>query len=70
MSFQNNQDIPGVPNLVNEPQADYEKAELDLLREGIRRSHQERFLFTTMLYKVQQTLKKAIIVHKPDNLTK
>lgn len=70
MPFQKNQEIPDVPNLVNEPQADYEKAEVDLLREGIRRSHQERFLFTTMLYKIQQTLKKAIIIHKPDNLSK
>lgn len=54
----------------NEPAADYEKAEMDLLRDALKRSDTERFLFTTMLYKVQQTLKKAKITHKPDNLDK
>ena len=57
-------------NELHEPQPDYEKAELDLLREGIRRSHKERFLMATTLFKVQQVLSKAIITHKPDNLRK
>jgi len=70
MPFQDNQHIPAAANEVNEPAADYEKAELDLLRDGIKRTHKERFLFTTMLYKVQQTMKRASIVHKPDNLPK
>ena len=55
---------------LNEPQADYEKAEMDLLREGLKRSYKERFLFATMLYKVQRSMKKATIVYRPDNLTK
>lgn len=68
-----NEDINGVPKKnqhVNEQQADYEKAEMDLLRDGLKRTHQERFLFATMLYKVQQTLKKATIIYKADNLKK
>ena len=44
---------------------DFEKAEMDLLRESLRRSYKERFLMATRLYKVQQTMKKAIITHKP-----
>lgn len=48
---------------------DFEKAEMDLLREALKRSYKERFLMTTRLYKIQQTMKKAVITHKP-NLTK
>jgi hypothetical protein len=44
---------------------DFEKAELDLLRENLRRSYKERFLMATRLYKVQQTMKKAVITYKP-----
>jgi len=40
---------------------DFEKAEVDLLRESLRLSYKERFLRATRLYKVQQTMKKAII---------
>ncbi len=45
--------------------SDFEKAELDLLRENLRRSYKERFLMATRLYKIQQTMQKAIITHKP-----
>jgi hypothetical protein len=51
-------------NIVNKPQPDYEKAEMDLLREGLRRSHKERFLFLMTLIKVQNTFNKAKITHK------
>jgi hypothetical protein len=44
---------------------DFEKAELDLLQESLRRSYKERFLMATRLYKIQQTMKKAVITHKP-----
>ena len=57
-------------NLLNEPQSDYEKSEMDLLRDALKRTYTERFLFTTRLYKIQQTLKKAKITHKPFNLDK
>ena len=44
---------------------DYEKSEIDLLRQGLSRSYKERFLAATRLYKMQQTMKKAVITHKP-----
>jgi len=43
---------------------DFEKAELDLLRKSLRRSYKERFLMATRLYKIQQTMKGAVITHK------
>lgn len=45
---------------------DYEKAEMDLLREALKRSYKERFLVATRLYKIQKTMQKAVIKHKPD----
>ena len=50
---------------VSQQTPDFEKAELDLLRENLRRSYKERFLMATRLYKIQQTMRKAIITHKP-----
>jgi hypothetical protein len=44
---------------------DFEMAEINLLRDNLRRSYKERFLMTTRLYKIQQTMKKAVIIHKP-----
>jgi hypothetical protein len=56
-------------NILHETDANYEKAELDLLREALKRTHKERFLMLTQLYKTQQTLKKAKITHQhsPDS---
>jgi hypothetical protein len=42
----------------------FEKASDDYLRDALKRTYTERFLYATMLYKVQQTMKKAKIVHK------
>lgn len=53
----------GQPSTRQSP--DFEKAEMDLLRINLRRSYKERFLMTTRLYKIQQTMKKAVITHKP-----
>ena len=50
---------------VSQQAPDFEKAELDLLRESLRKSYKERFLMATRLYKIQQTMQKAIITHKP-----
>jgi hypothetical protein len=44
---------------------DFEKAEMDLLRESLRLSYKERFLRATRLYKIQQTMKRAVNTHKP-----
>ena len=51
------------PSQIQQP--DYEKAETDLLKESLSRSYKERFLMATRLYKIQQTMKKAVITHKP-----
>jgi hypothetical protein len=48
-----------------EQQPDYEKAELDQLRENLQRTYKERFLMATRLYKIQQTMKRAVITRKP-----
>lgn len=55
-------------NVANEPQPDYDKAEMDLLRDALKRTYTERFLMTTRLYKIQQTLNKATIIHRPYTL--
>lgn len=52
-------------SILHQPQPDYEKAEMDLLRDALKRTYKERFLMATTLYKVQQTMKKAKITHKP-----
>ncbi len=57
-------------NVFNEHEPDYEKAELDQLKAALNRSHKERLLFATRLYKIQQTFKKAIVTHKPYTLNK
>lgn len=54
-------------HIMQEPQPDYEKAEMDLLRAGLRRTHEERFLFLMQLIKIQNTLQKAKITHKPSS---
>ena len=36
-------------NIVSEPQPDYEKAEMDLLRNALKRSYTERFKMMTTL---------------------
>ena len=59
-------------NILSEEEQNYyyDKAELDLLRDALKRSFKERLLMTTRLYKIQQTLKKAKITHQPYNLPK
>ncbi|MEJ0103302.1 MAG: hypothetical protein WDO19_12390 [Bacteroidota bacterium] len=53
---------------LQEPDAFYEKAETDQLRDALKKSYTERFLMATTLYKVQQTLNKAKITNKPYTL--
>ena len=43
----------------------YERAELDRLKEVLKRSYKERFLMTTRLYKIQKTMNRFTITHKP-----
>ena len=44
---------------------EFDRAELDLLKEGLKRSYKERFEMATRLYKIQQTMSKATVTHKP-----
>lgn len=53
-----------IKNILQEPDSSYEKAETDLLREALSRTHEERFLMLTRFYKMQQTMKKAKITHR------
>lgn len=42
----------------------FSPAEIELIKEGLKRSYKERFEFCTRLYKIQQTMSKATITHK------
>ena len=55
----------GNVNVLAEKEAAYETAELNLIKAALKRTHMERFLFATKLYKIQQTLKKATYTHQP-----
>lgn len=44
---------------------EFDEAELNLLKEGLKRTYKERFEMTTRLFKIQQTMNKASISHKP-----
>ena len=68
MSHSINKDTP--TPLVSESEANYQRAEMDLLKDSLSRTYTERFLFATRLYKIQQTLNKAKITHKPYTLDK
>lgn len=48
-------------NIVSEPTADYEKAEIDLLRNAQKHSYTERFLIMTSLMKVDRMFRNAKI---------
>jgi hypothetical protein len=43
----------------------FDQAEIELLKEALKRTYKERFEMATRLYKVQQTMNKAAITHKP-----
>lgn len=54
-------------NILPEPTANYEKAELDLLKEALERSSSQRFDKLMQLVKIGFMLKNAKITHKPYN---
>ena len=66
MSHSINKDTP--TPLVSESEANYQRAEMDLLKDSLSRTYTERFLFATRLYKIQQTLNKAKVTHKLNTL--
>jgi len=51
-------------NILKEEGNSYEQAEINLLRDALKRSYKERFLMLTQFYKTQQTLQKAKITHR------
>jgi hypothetical protein len=64
---------PELPlNMLSEAEVDalYEKAEMDLLRDALKRTHKERFLMMTRLMKLNIMLKSAKVTHKPYTLSK
>lgn len=52
-------------NILEEPTADYEKAEMDSLKLALTRSYTERFLIMTRLMKMDMMFRNAKITHKP-----
>jgi hypothetical protein len=44
----------------------FDQAEIELLKEGLKRTYKERFEMATRLFKIQQTMTKAVISHKPN----
>jgi hypothetical protein len=55
---------------VNEPQADYEKAELDPIRHSLSRTYAQRFETMMSLIKIGIMFKNAKIVHQPEMVSK
>jgi len=53
-------------NVVEEPVADYVKAELDQLKLALTRSYTERFFIMTRLMKMDIMLRNSTINHQPD----
>ena len=49
----------------NDPNACFQQAETNLLIDALKRSHTERFMMATKLYKISMMLKKATINHQP-----
>jgi len=50
--------------LLNDPNAGYEKAEMDQLRAALKRTPEERFFTMTKLIKLGFMLKKAKLTHQ------
>ena len=48
-----------------DPDACFQHAETNLLIDALKRSHTERFLMATKLYKISMMLKNATVKHQP-----
>jgi hypothetical protein len=53
---------------LNEKEPDYEKAELDLLRDALSKDHTQRFEMMMQLIKIGIMIKNATIIHKSDSI--
>ncbi len=54
-------------NIVNENAPDYEKAEMDLLRDALKKTYMEQFETMMNLIKMNLMFRKAKIIHQKDN---
>ena len=57
-------------NILEKPTPDFEKAEMDLLRNAQKHTYTERFLIMTSLMKMDMMFRKAKITYKPFILPK
>jgi len=57
-------------NILEKPTADFEKAEMDLLRNAQKHTYTERFLIMTSFMKMDMMFRKAKITYKPFVLPK
>lgn len=48
-----------------DPDACFQQAETNLLIDALKRSHTERFMMATKLYKISMMLKNATVKHQP-----
>lgn len=55
---------PENKNIANDPKPDFEKAEMDLLREALKKSYTERFKTMTTLMKMSIMFRRARITHQ------
>lgn len=53
--------------IINENTPDYEKAEMDLLRDALKKTYIERFETMMNLIKMNLMFRKAKIIHQKDN---
>jgi len=51
--------------LIKSEPSKFTEAEIEQLKQGVKRTYKERFEMATRLYKIQQTMSKATITHKP-----
>jgi hypothetical protein len=51
-------------HILQQSSPDFEKAEMDQLKAGLKRSYTERFHMMTTLMKMNLTMRKASIQHK------
>lgn len=66
MSIQKKYPETEFKGIVEESSINYNLAEEDLLIKALQRTHMERFLFATKLYKIQKTMQRAIVTHQPN----
>jgi hypothetical protein len=50
---------------MEEKKSEFGEDELGRLKEGLKRSYKERFEMATHLFKIEKTMAKATVTHKP-----